>query len=132
MKRDKVLSRILKFCIFGWPDDNKNLSEEEIRYFVRRNELSVEENCLFWGYRIVIPENLRGQLLDDFHASHQGIVRIKALARSYVWWPGIDADIENIVKSCKICVENKKSPETRRSLHGRGQSGHGNEFIAIF
>ena len=47
MKHDKVLSRILKFCIFGWPDDNKNLSEEEMRYFVRRNELSVEENCLF-------------------------------------------------------------------------------------
>lgn len=108
-KRDEVLTRILRYCTIGWPSDNKTLSEEEKKYFTKRNELSVDQNCLFWGIRIIIPSCLRGQLLDDFHASHLGIDKIKALARSYVWWPGIDADIENLVGSCKICVENRKT-----------------------
>lgn len=65
---------------------------------------------MFLGIRIVVPDCLKSQLLNDFHKSHLGIVKIKALARSYVWWPGIDSDIENLVKSCKICIENQKAP----------------------
>ena len=44
-----------------------------ISHHLKRDELSVEQNCLFWGMRIIIPSCLRGQLLDDFHASHLGI-----------------------------------------------------------
>lgn len=109
-KRDKTLSKIIRYCVIGWPNNNETLSEEEKRFFLKRNELSIEQDCLFWGTRIIIPSHLRGQLLDDFHASHLGIGKIKALARSYVWWPGIDGDIENLVKSCKICAENQKTP----------------------
>ena len=109
-KRDKILASVIRLCIFGWPSDGKNLSEEERKFFVKRNELSIEENCLFWGVRIVIPDCLRGTVLDDLHASHLGIVKIKSLARSYMWWPGIDSDIEQVVKSCKVYLENQRAP----------------------
>ncbi|XP_046869411.1 uncharacterized protein K02A2.6-like [Drosophila willistoni] len=32
---------------------------------------------------------------------------MKALARSYVWWPNIDAEIELIVKKCIPCQQNR-------------------------
>ena len=35
---------------------------------------------------------------------------MKALARSIVWWPGLDAEIEDKVKSCSDCQSNQKSP----------------------
>ena len=35
---------------------------------------------------------------------------MKALARSMVWWPGIDADLETKVKQCAACQANRKSP----------------------
>ena len=35
---------------------------------------------------------------------------MKALARSYVWWPGMDSEIESTVKSCKSCQINHTMP----------------------
>ena len=35
---------------------------------------------------------------------------MKQLARSVVWWPGVDSDIENLVKSCTTCSLHQKSP----------------------
>ena len=32
---------------------------------------------------------------------------MKSLARSYIYWPGIDADIERIAKSCSSCRQRK-------------------------
>ena len=35
---------------------------------------------------------------------------MKALARSYIWWPNIDNDIEMTVKSCNSCQMNQTMP----------------------
>uniref|UniRef100_A0A670JQT7 Gypsy retrotransposon integrase-like protein 1 n=1 Tax=Podarcis muralis TaxID=64176 RepID=A0A670JQT7_PODMU len=35
---------------------------------------------------------------------------MKALARSYVWWPGIDGEIEAWVKHCQACQESRPDP----------------------
>ena len=32
---------------------------------------------------------------------------MKALARSFVWWPGIDKDIEDTVRACEMCCIHK-------------------------
>ena len=40
---------------------------------------------------------------------------MKALARSYIWWPGIDQQIENIAQQCGQCEENARNP-TRSPL----------------
>ena len=36
-----------------------------------------------------------------------GIVKMKSLARSYIWWPGIDQEIEATTKSCEGCQRMK-------------------------
>ena len=52
--------------------------------------------------RVAVPF-VRNKVLGELHRGHCKIVRMKALARSYVWWLGLDNDIANMVKECAEC-----------------------------
>jgi hypothetical protein len=76
---------------------------------MRRYELSVEEGCLLWGNRVVVPQKGR-KVLEMLHEAHPGIVRMKGFARGYVWWPGIGEKMERCVKECETCQIHRKAP----------------------
>ncbi|XP_039197757.1 uncharacterized protein K02A2.6-like, partial [Crotalus tigris] len=59
--------------------------------------------CLLWGSRVVIPTSMRTRVLGSLHEGHPGIVHMKALARSHLWWLGLDRDIEAKVHACHLC-----------------------------
>ncbi|XP_052749474.1 uncharacterized protein K02A2.6-like [Galleria mellonella] len=80
------------------------------------HEFSIQSNCIFYGIRIVIPKQLQPAILQELHTAHTGIVKMKALARSYVWWKNIDADIERMVNECKPCCLLQKNP-TKIPIH---------------
>lgn len=50
------------------------------------------------------------RLLNELQEGHIEIVKMKSLARSCVWWPGIDKALETLVKSCHGCQENRPMP----------------------
>jgi len=35
---------------------------------------------------------------------------MKNKARGYVWWPGVDQDIEKVVRSCLSCQKVRNTP----------------------
>ncbi|XP_065185812.1 uncharacterized protein K02A2.6-like [Sycon ciliatum] len=111
--KDPSLALVYKFVSEGWPQD---IPEGLEPYSRRRSELSVLNNCILIGSRVVIPSPGRAPLLDELHAGHPGIARMKALARSYVWWPSLDAEIEQTVRGCMQCQTVTKSPH-RQQVH---------------
>ena len=91
----------------GWEEADT----EELRpYRRRKDQLSVQEGCLLWGTRMVVPLAGCSAVLDELHQSHPGIARMKSLGRSYVWWPGFDHDVEEKVRECLQCQQHQKSP----------------------
>ena len=106
-KRDLVLSKLLRYVREGWPTQ---IPEELKAYHNRQYEITIEHECLLWGIRVIIPTSLRQKLLEALHEGHADVVRMKAIARSYMWWSGLDKDVENQAKFCLTCQEQKSNP----------------------
>ena len=74
---DPVLSEVVKKVQEGWPTEASK--DENLKaYWIRREALSVEEGCLLWGGRVIIPESLRKTVLLELHDVHPGMTRMKA------------------------------------------------------
>lgn len=106
--RDKIFSKVLFFVRQGWP--HRCPSTDLMPYFIRRNEISVEQGCLLWGYRLIVPAIFRDSILRELHSTHMGVVKMKAFARSYFWWPNLDEAIEKIAQGCSSCVMFSANP----------------------
>ncbi|KAJ8351786.1 hypothetical protein SKAU_G00232620 [Synaphobranchus kaupii] len=52
---------------------------------------------------------LRPRILAMAHEGHLGIVKVKQRCRDLVWWPGLDRDIETMVKDCTTCLVSGKT-----------------------
>ncbi|XP_049519647.1 uncharacterized protein K02A2.6-like [Dermacentor silvarum] len=101
---DDVSKKPIAFASRTLTDAEKKYSELEkealaIIFGVKKFHFYVY-GCITFGMRVIVPAKLRNLLLDELHEGHPGIVRSKEQARSYVWWPSIEADLENRVKAC--------------------------------
>ncbi|KAL3117610.1 hypothetical protein niasHT_003269 [Heterodera trifolii] len=86
-------------------------------------QISEIERYLTYGERIVIPSSLRNNILKSLHFAHPGIVRMQAIARNHVYWPGIDSEIERVVKQCEECHSASKNPTNANLQPWKGANG---------
>lgn len=115
-ENDHVLSQVKMYLIEGW----KSFSTKKIQgdnflriFWEKRLELSILNGCILYQHRVIIPESLREKVLNMLHRSHLGIFKTKGLAKSFVWWPKINRDLELLTKNCRECLEIK--PESQKS-----------------
>ncbi|XP_045466783.1 uncharacterized protein K02A2.6-like [Harmonia axyridis] len=130
-KKDKVLCDVKRKLMFGWVENSNDISLEEKMYFDKKTELSIENECLVRGSRLIIPKALRKTLLKSLHQSHFGIVRMKQVARSFFWWPGLDDDIEKLANSF-IVDAHSKWPEAINMKNNTSASKLIEVFDSIF
>ena len=105
--KDPLLSKVMDLVLHGRPQGSEEIVSPYHQYW---NELSVHNGCLLRGNRVVVPTAGRNLVMNLLHESHPGNNRMKGLARSFVWWPGIDQQIEETVKSCEVCQKTRHSP----------------------
>ena len=75
-RTDKILSKVFELTLNGWPD--KCNDQELLPYAHKKDQLSVEQGCILWGSRVIIPPRYRMHLLAELHEEHPGIVRMKS------------------------------------------------------
>ena len=112
-RSDLLLSRVLRYVKQGWP---LQVPEMLHPYWLKRNELIVEGNTVMWGVRVVVPSKLHTRVLAELHQGHPGVVQMKALARSYEWWPELEGDVAEQAKACPTCQAVKIAP-AKAPLH---------------
>lgn len=99
-EKDEFLQQIVYFIRNGWP---KRLNRCFMDVFSNQHEIEITQGCLLYKERVVIPQNLQASILKLLHSNHSGVVKMKQQARQYVYWFGINADIERFVSKCDVC-----------------------------
>ena len=107
-RKDPILSRVTQYVLSGWPSTMTDQSLQP--FWSKQTELTSQDGCLLWGNRVVVPEAGRSLMLRELHDSHPGATRMKRIARTLVWWPGIGKEIEQTVKNCHLCQAQQSSP----------------------
>ena len=109
---DPIFARVYESIVKGWSiriDGDKP-------YYKQCNELTVHQDCILLGIRVVIPGKLQDRVLKELHDGHLAVVKMKALVRSYFWWPNISGQLEELAKGCDGCQLNQRMP-TKAPLH---------------
>ena len=76
-QNDAILSKVYLYVKNGWP----SVVDKEIQpYFLLKEELSIEGNCVLRGIRVAVPKKLQNQVLNELHATHPGIQQMKLVA----------------------------------------------------
>jgi len=105
---DPALSQLMSCIKYGWPIGNNDVKLSQYKHAVR--DMTLMKGCILYNNRVVVPEQLRNRVLLQFHEGHPGICAMKSLARSLIWYPGLDNDITNLVKACSSCQVNQARP----------------------
>lgn len=95
---DQEIQEVLELLVSG------ETQKLPITYRVIASELCELEGVLLRGDRIVVPVSLRNRVLVTAHEGHPGITMMKNHLRSNVWWPKMDAHVEQFVKNCRGCT----------------------------
>ena len=107
--QDNQLIRLSRYINTGFPCDKKNLPIDLQEFCNYRDTISIENGLITCGSRIIVPYEMRAEMLQYIHEGHQGKERCLLRARNTVFWPKITYDVQELIERCIICQEHGKS-----------------------
>ena len=73
MAQDEHLQQLKNIIITGWPSTKDELHSDITPYWSYRDDLAVIDIVVMKGRYIIIPAELKEQVLDQLHLNHMGI-----------------------------------------------------------
>ncbi len=108
-KNDESYAAVKVAYANDWPSGSKPLVGE---YWSNRDELTVENDFVFFRGRLVVPRAARNEVLRFLHAGHVGMTAMMKRAETTAWWPGMKNDVKRTVEKCGECQGER--PAQRR------------------
>lgn len=112
---DEQFQALADIVRLGWPESRVQVPADIRIFWNYRDEITVLNGLLYKGPAVMIPKLLRHQMLRKLHEPHLGIVKTKQRARNIIFWPNMNYDLEQLIKSCGVCNSFRKS-NTKQSL----------------
>ena len=107
--QDKQLTRLKGYISTGFPFDKKNLLTDLHEFWPHKEMLSIESGLVTCGNRIIVPKEMRPEMLQYIHKGQQGKERCLLRARNTVVWPKMTYDVKQLIEKCIICQEYSTS-----------------------
>ena len=83
--RDIYLLQLIEMAENGFPASPQLMPPQLLPYWRFRDELSAVDGVLMYGSRVVIPPQLRDQIVMHLHSAHQGISQMNSRASDCVF-----------------------------------------------
>ena len=93
----------------GFLCDKKNLPTDLHEFWPHKETLSVKSGLITCGNRIIVPREMRPEMLQYIHKGHQGKERCLLWARNKVFWPKMTYDVQELIERCIICQKHGRS-----------------------
>ena len=115
-EKDQTLQKVKRYIMNGWPKSKNDVDPSVKPYYMIRDDLSYVHNLILKDQRIVVPNVLRQEMKETLHTGHSGIERCKRRARDTLYWPGINAHLEDYVASCTTCIEFRNQQQKEKLI----------------
>ena len=100
--QDKQLTRLKGYISTGFPCDKKNLLKDLHEFWPYKEMLSIKSGLITCGNRIIVPREMRPEMLQYIHEGHQGKERCLLRARNTVFWPKMTYDVQQLIEVCNL------------------------------
>ena len=75
-----------------------------------KSQASIEDGLLFNGEHLIVPSNIRKEMIEMVHSSHMGIKGCLRWARDVFYWQRMNAQLKDFILKCDICNTFKPDP----------------------
>ena len=101
-QEDDELALLKHTITQGWPSTIKDIPSVLQSYWTFREELTIEDQIILKGTRIVIPAKKCETVLKLIHEGHLGLNKYKLHAKETVYWPGLNDQLWTMFKVLTI------------------------------
>ena len=105
--KDPIMQTLANIIQRGWPDTRAEVPISARSYWGFRDELTLQDGLVFKGNKVIIPKQLQKLMLKKIHCTHQGPEACIRRARDVIFWPGMTAEIHQLVSVCNEFLQKQ-------------------------
>ena len=106
---DSVLQEVITLAKDGWPDSFSHCPSAVKPFYNVKEELSLADGVLLKVNRVVVLSSMRADMFKRIHEGHIGIEKFKVRAREAMYWPRMNAEIEDYISKCSVLFTTSQS-----------------------
>lgn len=113
---DTEMQILFDYVENGWPKSIRLVNPLVKVYYKFKDEIIQADGLLYKNKKLIVPKQLRNEILSKIHYSHLGVNKCKNRARQCFFWPSMSKHIEDYVLNCSICRSLQKNKQKEPML----------------
>ena len=105
----------------GWPRQIKKVDSSIRPYWSFREDLTVEDDILLKGTRLIVPYSMRDEMIQKTHEGHLGIEKCVHRMMNAFYFPGCNKRLKDLIVNCTTCIKYSQAKPKPKPAEQLGQ-----------